>query len=132
MRNFKRKTIGAVAAVLMSIGIGTAVASPASANSYGDYAEVYTADLNGACQLQGHSRASYTDFWNPYSGFCIDDSFSLGTGASFNVGSAGSIDVNGWCQNRYGGAFVARVLDLPFWNGDPFGRQSIVQWYCVR
>jgi hypothetical protein len=113
MRNLKRKAVGAVVAVLMSVGIGTTVVTPASAT------DQVKADIWGACNDQGHWGAWFYDWNNSYSFFCIDHTVGLPWSISYT--NAGSVDVNSWCIKHVGEGYVARATS-----------NTVRDWYCVK
>lgn len=131
MRNIKRKAVGAVAAILMTVGIGVAFVAPASANTYADTQFVHLTDV---CRSQGSSDYRMDNPFNPYSAYCVVISTTDSNGYTFgseNTGNGshsttttnvGGLDINAYCQKKYGGDYVAAVVNS-WWGGD---------WYCVR
>jgi len=123
-KTLKRFALVAVLA-LSAAGIGTAPASasvvaPVSAvaptaikvaSSLTYYYPVYGYKV---CRRQGHWGSSFTNYWNPYSGYCYDLSFPIG------ITWAGGMDINGWCKATYPGSYAGIYAN------------NALGWKCIK
>lgn len=110
MKFRKIASLGATAVLAMG---GFVLSSPANAAD-GEW----PADIEEACRLQGHSGV-YNFFGEPYTWTCYDMSYTFPFGVSF--GSAGSVDIQGYCNRFYPGS-KAEVTNAALAEG----------WSCLK